>query len=135
MFSSTSEGENSDTDGKSLATRRSGRFDDGGLPKLVETLALCYLGVVLMRLPVSLAQIYRWAIKEELIYTRAVSLIRKPNLPIPAANPTADHGDTQGDARQASGSLSLRSRDEICSPRRNSISHCPRPVALLRCSV
>jgi RNA polymerase I-specific transcription initiation factor RRN7 len=43
------------------------------LPKLIETLGLCYLGMVLLRLPVSLGEIYKWAAEEEVIYTRAVS--------------------------------------------------------------
>lgn len=74
-FSSTSEGENTDSDGMSLTSRRS-RKSDGGrdkLPKLIETLALCYLGTVLMRLPTSVGEIYQWAAREEMVFTRAVS--------------------------------------------------------------
>jgi RNA polymerase I-specific transcription initiation factor RRN7 len=86
-FSSTSEGDNTDTDGtgkKSWASRRSkttSRNRDR-LPKLTETLALCYLGTLLMRLPISLGEIYKWAAKEEMIYTRAVSFNFFPCLPL-----------------------------------------------------
>ena len=78
MFSSQSEGENTDTDGtgaRSMSSRRSRGSVVGKerLPKLIETLGLCYLGMVLLRLPVSLGELYKWAAKEEMIYTRAVS--------------------------------------------------------------
>ncbi|CZR62368.1 related to polymerase I core factor (CF) subunit [Phialocephala subalpina] len=71
--SSTSEGEN-DTDGtrgsKSLASSRSRRSAANGeerLPKLVETMGLCYLGMVLMRLNTSLGEVYKWATRDEII--------------------------------------------------------------------
>jgi RNA polymerase I-specific transcription initiation factor RRN7 len=78
MFSSTSEGENTDTGGtggKSLSSRRSRKsvVSEERLPRLVETLGLCYLGTLLLRLPTSLGEFYRWATREEMIYTRAVS--------------------------------------------------------------
>jgi RNA polymerase I-specific transcription initiation factor RRN7 len=73
-FSSTSEGEATETDGTegiSIVGRRSVR-DRTKLPRLVETLALCYLGIVLMRLPTSLGEMYKWAEKDDLIFIRAV---------------------------------------------------------------
>lgn len=80
MFSSTSEGENTDTDGsgfKSVSSRRSKKSTkrEGGekLPKLVETLALVYLGMLLMRLPISLGEISKWVTRDEILYNRAVS--------------------------------------------------------------
>jgi len=78
MFSSQSEGENTGTDGtgvRSMSSRRSKGSVVGKekLPKLIEMLGLCYLGMVLLRLPVSLGEIYKWAVKEDMIYTRAVS--------------------------------------------------------------
>lgn len=81
MFSS-SEAENSDTDGtrgKSLSSSRSRRSvtDEEKLPKLVETLALCYLGMMLMRLNTSLGEVYRWATREEIVLTRAIAEIPK----------------------------------------------------------
>ncbi|KAL1970682.1 hypothetical protein VTN77DRAFT_4326 [Rasamsonia byssochlamydoides] len=44
-------------------------------PRLVETLALCYLGALLLRLPVSVGDIYRFAIKEEIPFIRAVKAV------------------------------------------------------------
>jgi hypothetical protein len=41
---------------------------------LIETLGLCYLGILLLRLPTSLGEVYKWAAKEEIIYIRAVSM-------------------------------------------------------------
>ena len=74
-FSSTSEGGITDSDGKSMISSRSRRseVERDSLPKLVETLALCYLGTLLMRLPTSMSEIYTWAAREEMVFTRAVS--------------------------------------------------------------
>ncbi|TVY21399.1 RNA polymerase I-specific transcription initiation factor rrn7 [Lachnellula arida] len=80
MFSSQSEGENTDTDGaRSMSSRRSKGSVVGKekLPKLIETLGLCYLGMLLLRLPVSLGELYKWAAKEEITYTRAIKEIPK----------------------------------------------------------
>jgi RNA polymerase I-specific transcription initiation factor RRN7 len=76
-FSSTSEGETSDSDGKSVVSSRSRRseVERDRLPRLIETLALCYLGTLLMRLPTSIGEIYSWAAKEEMVFARAVSFI------------------------------------------------------------
>jgi RNA polymerase I-specific transcription initiation factor RRN7 len=77
-LSDTSEGETGSdaTDGRSLRSGTSSRsiFNrKKKLPKLVETLALCYLGTLLMRLPTSLGEIFKWASREEMIFTKAVS--------------------------------------------------------------
>lgn len=76
-FSSTEEWTATDTDGGSVATmsiRRRKRLKMGKeYPRLVETLALCYLGMVLMRLPTSIGDIQGWAEREEVVYIRAVS--------------------------------------------------------------
>ena len=74
-FSSMSEGEGTDSDGRSMVSSRSRKSDveRDKLPKLVETLALCYLGTLLIRLPTSMSEIYMWAAREEMIFTRAVS--------------------------------------------------------------
>jgi len=81
LFSSASEGESTDSDatgGKSLASRRSRKIvaAEERLPRLIETLGLCYLGTLLLRLPTSLGEFYKWATLEEMIYTRAVSILR-----------------------------------------------------------
>ena len=78
MFSSASEAEHTDSDatgGKSLGSRRSRKSVtlEERLPRLVETLALCYLGTLLLRLPTSLGEFFKWATREEMIYNRAVS--------------------------------------------------------------
>lgn len=81
-FSSTSEGENTDTDGNMSRSSKWSRRSRGKkrevLPKLIETLALCYLGILLLRLPTSLGEIFEWASTEEMVYTRAVSLVSIP---------------------------------------------------------
>lgn len=79
-FSSTEDGGTGTdrTGGRTLGSRGSRRSGVGGedrLPKLVETLGLCYLGMVLMRLPMSLGEVLRWATNDEIIYTRAVSCL------------------------------------------------------------
>jgi RNA polymerase I-specific transcription initiation factor RRN7 len=81
-FSDTSEGETGSdaTGGRSLWSGRSRRSVGGTkekLPKLIETLALCYLGTLLMKLPTSLGEIFKWASTEEMVFTRAVSLCRR----------------------------------------------------------
>ncbi|TVY60690.1 RNA polymerase I-specific transcription initiation factor rrn7, partial [Lachnellula suecica] len=82
MFSSQSEAENTDTDGsgfKSMSSRRSRKsvVEREKLPKLIESLGLCYLGMLMLRLPVSLGEIYHWATKEEIVYARAIKEIPK----------------------------------------------------------
>ncbi|KAL1985585.1 hypothetical protein VTN96DRAFT_7565 [Rasamsonia emersonii] len=44
-------------------------------PRLVETLALCYLGALLLRLPVSVGDIHRFAMREEIPFIRAVKSV------------------------------------------------------------
>lgn len=78
-FSSTSEAE-TESDGMITASelgrrkRKRGRIRAKGVPKLIDTLGLCYLGMLLMRLPVSLGDFQRWTEKEEIIFLRAVSI-------------------------------------------------------------
>ncbi|KAI1003848.1 hypothetical protein K3495_g4362 [Podosphaera aphanis] len=45
------------------------------LPRLLETLGLCYLAMVLARLPVSLGEVVGWAIRGEILYLRAIKAI------------------------------------------------------------
>ncbi|KAH8659085.1 hypothetical protein BGZ60DRAFT_414514 [Tricladium varicosporioides] len=80
VFSSQSEGEGTDTDGtdgRSISSRRSRRSVQSSekLPRLIETLGLCYLGTLLMRLPSSLGDFYKWAMHGEIIYMRAIQEI------------------------------------------------------------
>jgi RNA polymerase I-specific transcription initiation factor RRN7 len=81
-FSDTSDGETGSdaTGGRSLWSGRSRRSVSGRkekLPKLIETLALCYLGTLLLNLPTSLGEIVKWVSREEMVFTRAVSCARE----------------------------------------------------------
>lgn len=42
------------------------------LPTLIETICLCYMGMLLMRLPISLSQVLRWIREEDVPYIRAI---------------------------------------------------------------
>lgn len=101
-FSSTSEAGPSDSDGKSMISSRSRRSEAERerLPKLVETLALCYLGTLLMRLPTSIGEIYLWAAREEIVFSRAVSGFANvwSITNIQMLTTVTDQGDTKRDA-------------------------------------
>jgi RNA polymerase I-specific transcription initiation factor RRN7 len=43
------------------------------LPSLLDTLALCYVGCMAMRLPVRVGDLFRWARSGRLLFVRAVS--------------------------------------------------------------
>lgn len=45
------------------------------LPKLADTLALCYLGCLLLRLPVRVGDLFRWAKRRQILYLGAVSFV------------------------------------------------------------
>ncbi|KAL2061708.1 hypothetical protein VTL71DRAFT_7086, partial [Oculimacula yallundae] len=82
MFSSASEGDNTDTDGmtlRSIGSRRSRRsaVTEDKVPKLIETLALCYLGTLLLKIPVTVGDIHRWATQDRIIYNRAIKEVPK----------------------------------------------------------
>lgn len=80
-FSSQSDWETTetDTDGmeSSRVTNRRSRktVRHEGMPKLIDSLALCYLGTLLMRLPVTLGEFQRWTEQEDLIFVRAVCFV------------------------------------------------------------
>ncbi|KAL8974578.1 MAG: hypothetical protein Q9197_001199 [Variospora fuerteventurae] len=42
------------------------------IPKLIDSLGHCYLGMLLLRLPISLGDLHRWAYREDIPYFRAV---------------------------------------------------------------
>lgn len=42
------------------------------LPKLIETLGLCYLGFVLMRNPICFADVRKWVLAEDFVYLRVL---------------------------------------------------------------
>ncbi|TGO24549.1 hypothetical protein BPAE_0100g00170 [Botrytis paeoniae] len=83
-FGSTTEGDDTDTDGtgyrstaSTVMSRKRASRAKKNLPKLIETLGFCYLGILLLRLPTSLGEIYKWATRDEIIYTRAIREIPK----------------------------------------------------------
>ena len=77
MFSSTSEGEDSEGgsefSGRSQRRRRKRKDEGDRLPKMVETLGLLYLSMLLMRLPIGLGQVVDWVRCDEIVFNRAVS--------------------------------------------------------------
>lgn len=70
MFSSQSEGETSASEASRRSKRRS-RVRTDGAPNMRETLSLCYTGMLLLREPVTVADIFAWATDGKLPYYRA----------------------------------------------------------------
>lgn len=72
LFSSQSEGEGSASASQaSRRSRRRSRTKTDGSPNILETLCLCYIGLLLLREPVTVADVYAWASSGELLYYRA----------------------------------------------------------------
>ena len=74
LFSSQPESDLSDATKRS-ANRRSRNWKNdkqNSLPALLDTLGICYLGGLLMRLPYRIADFYRWAKANELLFLDAV---------------------------------------------------------------
>ena len=46
-------------------------------PSLLDTISLCYIGLVLLRAPLSLSTLLRWVREEDLVYVRAIRHISK----------------------------------------------------------
>ena len=46
-----------------------------GSPSLIETICLCYMGMLLMRLPVRLSQVLQWIREEDVPYIRAIRYV------------------------------------------------------------
>ncbi|KAI9865822.1 MAG: Pol I core factor CF [Vezdaea acicularis] len=69
-------------DSSSGGERRKGRARWTGkdVPQLIETLALCYLGTLLLRLPISLGDLQLWASEQEITFVRAIRFIPKEML-------------------------------------------------------
>ena len=55
---------------KSWAVREGQKWP---MPSLLDTLALCYVGCLAMRLPVRIGDLFRWARSGRLLFVRAVS--------------------------------------------------------------
>ncbi|KFY52744.1 hypothetical protein V496_08235 [Pseudogymnoascus sp. VKM F-4515 (FW-2607)] len=74
-FSSTSEGETEAEDdgvGMEMSRRHRKIAREKGLPKLIESLALCYMATLLLRLPVSVGDLQKWAEQHEIPYFRVI---------------------------------------------------------------
>jgi RNA polymerase I-specific transcription initiation factor RRN7 len=114
-FSSQSdwEGTGTETDGMESSGgpgrrhRRKSRQES--MPRLVDSLALCYLGTLLMRLPITLGEFHHWAGQEDIIFVRAVgsyaTLYLAPSIIKSLTEPFADQRNTEGNERQAASSL------------------------------
>ena len=48
------------------------------LPRLIESLGLCYMAMILLRLPISLGDLHRWAIREDIPFIRAIRHVPNP---------------------------------------------------------
>lgn len=71
VFSSQSESEATSASRSARRSRKKQREKvQEGSPRLMETLALCYIGLLLLRLPVTVADIHRWTNDGELLYYR-----------------------------------------------------------------
>lgn len=75
MYSSQSEGE-SDTENENRQGRRGRKTD--ATPSLLDALALCYLGMITLRLPMTLGDLYQAATKGDIVYLRAIKQIPVP---------------------------------------------------------
>lgn len=81
MFSSGGESEARRTDRSGTGTRGSSRARSWtseigvkrSLPRLIDTLGLCYLGCLLMRLPVRVGDLFGWSKNNHIIYLDVVS--------------------------------------------------------------
>lgn len=80
FFSSQAASTDGESEGETRSTvrTRAQSWDTGGasrwpMPRVIDTLALCYLGCLLLRVPVSIASIHRWANNGNIPYRTAVS--------------------------------------------------------------
>ena len=48
---------------------------DKALPTLIDSLGLCYLAMVLLRLSVSVGELNRWAMREDILFIRAIRFV------------------------------------------------------------
>lgn len=69
FYSSQSEAERTDDMAQKRKARKS---KNDAIPKLVDALSMCYIGILLLRLPVTVGDLYAWAASGDLIYYRAV---------------------------------------------------------------
>ncbi|KAI4716280.1 hypothetical protein E4T48_07502 [Aureobasidium sp. EXF-10727] len=72
FYSSQSEAERTDD---TAQTRRARKSKNDAVPKLVDALSMCYIGCLLLRLPVTVGDLYTWAASGDLLYYRAVKAL------------------------------------------------------------
>ncbi|KAL8761489.1 MAG: hypothetical protein Q9184_002399 [Pyrenodesmia sp. 2 TL-2023] len=103
------------------------------VPSLIDSLATCYLGIVILRLPISLGDLHQWAYKEDITYVRAVRFVptvMKEKLPAQYLEAL----DTQSilevdDIRKAVQELSLFYNQDVIKLTMPAINH---PLLLFR---
>ena len=69
FYSSQSEAERTDDTAQKRKARKS---KNDAVPKLVDALSMCYIASLMLRLPVTVGDLYGWAASGDLIYYRAV---------------------------------------------------------------
>lgn len=85
FFSSQSEAVMSQKNSLANIVIKKNTKNDEEMPGLIETLALCYLGMILLRLPISIGEVIDWATRNELLYLRAIKAIpRQMKMKLPA---------------------------------------------------
>ncbi|KAF1996646.1 hypothetical protein P154DRAFT_498312 [Amniculicola lignicola CBS 123094] len=73
---STSQSEAESEDELSRTMPRDGKLK--AVPNLIDSLALCYLGIITLRLPVTPGDIYQWVTDGKLAYRRAIKYVPLP---------------------------------------------------------
>lgn len=48
---------------------------DKAMPSLIDSLGLCYLGMILLRLPVTVGDLHHWAVREDIPFVRAIRIV------------------------------------------------------------
>ncbi|KAK3703865.1 hypothetical protein LTR37_014188 [Vermiconidia calcicola] len=84
VFSSQSESEGISASQSSRRSRRDNTKPKEGTPNLVEILSLCYIGILLLRIPITVSDIHEWIDDGELLYyrgSREVPLGMRQRLP------------------------------------------------------
>jgi RNA polymerase I-specific transcription initiation factor RRN7 len=71
VFSSQSEGDSTDDETKK---RKRNHFENS-YPRVIDGVCLCYLGILLLRLPVTAADVYAWISDGQLLYYRAIKTV------------------------------------------------------------
>lgn len=83
IFSSQPTPSESDGEMKAAFGRRSwdpDRGSDWPMPRMIDTIALCYLGCLLLRIPIRIGQIFTWVDQGQIPYRSAVSSVSIPGL-------------------------------------------------------